>query len=368
MSTALPRRVLIVRLGAIGDVVNALVVANAIRRFDPSVEIGWAVHVLASPLVHAHPSIDRVHMWKRDGGIAEFRRVARELREARYDLAIDLQRLAKSATLARASRAPRILGFDRARTKEGSFLLTRERIPAGDRGAHMVDQYLEFARYLGIADAHAEFPWPDDPAAEAWAESWVRENGAPVLLNMGASKPRNQWPPERFGELALAIERAFRVPIAFTGSKADAAFAGRARGRAIAIDARSGRNWHDLTGSTSLLQLAALQARALGVVTCDTGPMHMAVARGARVIAIFGPGEPRRTGPYGQLANVVRRRADGSAAGLERDRELRTSDVQVEHVMERLAEGFAKEVDVLADHERLAGTPDPEFDVESSGR
>ena len=345
VSTALPRRILIVRLGAIGDVVNALVLANAIRRFDPAVEIGWAVHDLSLPMVHAHPSIDRVHLWKRGGGIAEFRRLVRELREVQYELAIDLQRLAKSATLARASRAPRILGFDRARTKEGSFLLTSERILAGDRSLHMVDQYLEFARYLGIADARAEFRWPDDPAAESWAESWVREHGAPLLLNLGASKARKMWPPERFGELALAIERAFGVPIAFTGSPADSALAGRARGRATALDSRSGKSWHDLTGKTSLIQLAALQARALGVVTCDTGPMHMAVARGARVITIFGPGEPMRTGPYGQLANVVRRRANGTPAGLERDRELRTSDVQVEHVMERLGQWFAGGID-----------------------
>ncbi len=341
VSTALPRRILIVRLGAIGDVVNALVLANAIRRADPSVHIGWAVHNLSLPLVQGHPSIDRVHLWQRGGGFAEWRRLVAELREAEYGLAIDLQRLAKSATLARASNAPRLLGFDRARTKEGSFLLTRERIPAGDRGAHMVDQYLEFTRYLGLAGARAEFRWPDDPASDAWAEAWVAEHGVPLLLNLGASKARKMWPPERFGELALAIERAFRVTIAFTGSPSDSALASRAEGRALAIDQTSGAHRHDLTGKTTLMQLAALQHRSLGVVTCDTGPMHIAVARGARVIALFGPGEPRRTGPYGQLDDVVRCRADGSPAGLDRDRELRMSDIQVEHVMERLGRWFA---------------------------
>lgn len=336
MAVDLPRRILIVRLGAIGDVVNALVLATAIKRADPAVVVGWAVHGLSQPLVAGHPSVDRVHLWRRDGGVAEWRRLTAELRAARYELAMDLQRLAKSVLLARASRAPRILGFDRARTKEGSFLLTRERIAPGDRGAHMVEQYLEFARYLGLADPRAEFPWPDDRASEEWAEGWVRQHGAPLLLNLGASRPRKLWPPERFGELALAVAREYGVPIAFNGAAQDAALAARARARGAELDAGRAGAWHDLTGRTSLLQLAALQRRALAVVTCDTGPMHIAVARGARVVALFGPGEPRRTGPYGQLDDVVRRRGDGSPAGLEPDRALRMEDIRVEHVLERL--------------------------------
>jgi ADP-heptose:LPS heptosyltransferase len=336
MVAALPRRILIVRLGAIGDVVNALVVANAIRRADPGVVIGWAVHPLSRPLVQGHPSVDRVHVWARGGGLAEWRRVTSELRDARYDMAIDLQRLAKSVVLARASRAQRLLGFDRARTKEGSFLLTRERIPPADRGAHMVEQYLEFVRYLGLRDAQAELSLPHDPASAEWAERWVREHGAPVLINLGASKPRKLWEPERFGELALAIGRDFAAPVAFTGSAADGMLAARALQGARSIDASVGSRWSDLTGKTSLLQLAELQRRSRAVVSCDTGPMHIAVACGARVVALFGPGEPRRTGPYGQLERVVRRRADGSAAGMALDRELRTGDIRVEHVLEQL--------------------------------
>ncbi|MCY2958803.1 MAG: glycosyltransferase family 9 protein [Planctomycetota bacterium] len=341
MVVDLPRRILIVRLGAIGDVVNALVLANAIRRADPAVVVGWAVHPLSRPLVQGHPSVDRVHVWARGGGLPELRRISAELRAERYELAIDLQRLAKSAFLARASRAPRILGFDRARTKEASFLLTRERIRPADRSAHMVDQYLEFAHHLGLGDARVELSLPHDPASEQWADSWVREHGSPVLLNLGASKPRKLWPAERFGELALAVERAFGVPIAFTGSAQDTPFAARARERARSVEASAGGGWIDLTGQTSLLQLAALQRRCLAVVTCDTGPMHIAVACGARVVALFGPGEPRRTGPHGQLQNVVRRRPDGSPAGLERDRDLRTEDIRVEHVLERLRDWLA---------------------------
>jgi heptosyltransferase-1 len=336
MKVALPRSILIVRLGAIGDVVNALVLANAIKRADPTVIIGWAVHPLSQPLVAGHPAVDRVHVWTRGLGLLEWRRLVAEVRAARYEMAIDLQRLTKSALLARRSGAPRVLGFDRARTKEASFLWTRERIRTGDRGAHMVEQYLEFARHLGLEDVRAEWLLPTDAASERWAEEWNREHGPVVLFNLGASKPRKLWPADRFGELALAVQREFDVAVAFTGAAPDAPLAARALERARSLDAARCAGWSDLTGRTSLLQLAALQRRSLAVVTCDTGPMHIAVACGARVCALFGPGEPRRTGPHGQLENVVRRRSDGTPAGLEPDRALRMEDIRVEHVLERL--------------------------------
>ena len=144
-ATTLPSRILLVRLGAIGDVVNALVLATALKEHAPTIRIGWAVHDLALPLVEGHPSVDRVHLWARSSGFSVLLRVVRDLRGENYALAIDLQRTAKSAWLARQSGAPRVLGFDRARCKELSWLLTRERIPASDPRGHMVAQYLEFA-------------------------------------------------------------------------------------------------------------------------------------------------------------------------------------------------------------------------------
>ena len=128
-----PARVLIVRLGAIGDVTNALVVANALRDAHPGCFIGWAVHPLSAPLVEGHPSIDRAHVWPRGTGVAGFRALRREIVAEGYDVAIDLQRLQKSSLVARLSGAPRVLGFDRARAKELSWIWTRERIETGPR-------------------------------------------------------------------------------------------------------------------------------------------------------------------------------------------------------------------------------------------
>ena len=120
MSTALPARILIVRLGALGDVVNALALANALVRERPDVAIGWLSHDPAVPLLNAHPSIARVHVLRRGASLRELGTLVREIRAQRYDLALDLQRLTKSALLTRCSGAVRQMGFDRARTKEGS--------------------------------------------------------------------------------------------------------------------------------------------------------------------------------------------------------------------------------------------------------
>jgi len=292
-------RVLAVRLGAIGDVVNALVLATALKETFPQAHLGWVVHPLAEPLVRGHPCVDRVHVWPRDGGPGAFLALVRELRAERYEVALDLQRLAKSALLARLSGAPRVLGHDRARTKELAWLWTNERLAPGEGGEHMLTQYLAFARRLG---ARAEVPrhaFAADAAAEARAEALLGElGGAPVLVNLGASKPANRWAPERFGALAAALAQDGH-PVCLTGGPADRAAAELARPAA-------GSAVRDLVGTTSLRELVALTARARLFVGCDTGPMHLAAAHGVPVVALFGPADPARTGPYGAEHIVLR--------------------------------------------------------------
>lgn len=297
---SLPDRILVVRLGAIGDVVNALVFAAALRETRPDAYIGWVVHPLAAPLVEGHPLLARVHVWRRGLGAREFARLVRELRGERYGLAVDLQRIQKSALLARLSGAPRVLGFDRARTKEQSFLWTNERVAPHAGVQHRVDEYLEVARHLGCAARVPRRLLPSDAAAEAWAAALVDELGAaPILLNLGASKPENRWAPERFGELARALAAEAGAPLCLTGGPDDRV----AAARALAV---SGPGVRDLTGHTSLRQLAALARRARLFVGCDTGPMHLTAAVGTPVVALFGPADPARTGPFGAGHVVLR--------------------------------------------------------------
>ena len=286
---------LVVRTGAIGDVVNALVFASAVKEAHPATEIGWVVHALARPLVTGHPSVDRVHVWRRGGGLSELRRLLGEVRGVGYGMAVDLQRIQKSALVARLSGAERVLGLDRGRAKELSWLWTKEHVAAMPGENHMVDFYMGFARHLGI-DLPVRRLLPRDAAAESWAEAFVGELGAaPVLVNLGATKPDNRWVPERFGQLADALARELDAPVLFTGSEADREME---RGALAALPSDS--RVRSTVGQTDLLQLLALERHSRLFVGCDTGPMHMAAAVGIPCVVLFGPADPARTGPYGE--------------------------------------------------------------------
>jgi lipopolysaccharide heptosyltransferase II len=293
---------LIVRLGAIGDVANALVLATAIKDRDPSVEIGWAVHDLARPLVEDHPSVDRVHVWSRGGGWRELARWIDDVRERGYELAIDLQRIWKSAVLARLSGAGRVLAFDAPRSKEASSLFAGERIAASS-SRHMVDWYLDFARHLGIRDARARFVLPSDSQAARRVEAWRSGSSAAlVAIHVGATKPANRWAPERFGELARLLSERARVDVALIGGPDERAIAERALASARGAPIR------DLVGRTSLIELVELLRRARLAISCDSGPMHLAAAVETPVLALFGAADPERTGPYGTRHRVLRTR------------------------------------------------------------
>ncbi|MEO1699295.1 MAG: glycosyltransferase family 9 protein [Planctomycetota bacterium] len=287
-----PRSVLCVRLGAIGDVANALTVASAIKAADPDVRVGWATHPLSAPLVCGHPAVDRVHLVPRTRSPRALAGVVRELRSGDYDAALDLQRLQKSALLARLSGARRVVGFDRPRTKEVSWIWTNERIATGPREEHMLLQYMRFPRLLGFADESTPPPreLPSDPEAVAFAEALVDELRSPVLLNLGASKPAKLWPAGSFRALCQELLAAGVGPLVLLGGPGD---------KELGAEVAAGLDVRDLSGATTLPMVWEIARRARVMVTGDTGAMHLAAAVGAPVVAVFGPGDAGRTGPYG---------------------------------------------------------------------
>ena len=309
MANSLPARILIVRLGALGDVVNSLALANALVRARPDVRIGWASYELAGPLLQGHPSIARVHLLARGSGVRGWRKLVAEIRAQRYELALDLQRLTKSALLARWSGAPRHIGFDRLRAKEQSWVWHSEHVAAASAERPMAEQAMDFARHFELPDTRIELDLPRDLESELWATRWVAENGAePLLLNLGATKPANRWPARHWGEIAGRVRKELGLTVALTGGPDD-------RPLAAAVLRAGGDGAIDMVGTTSLRQLIALQRRAAAVITADTGPMHTAAAVGVPVIALFGAADERRTGPFAQLQYVQRIRPPCAPCG-----------------------------------------------------
>jgi ADP-heptose:LPS heptosyltransferase len=249
------------------------------------------------------------------------------LRRQRFDLALDLQRIVKSGGFCLAARADRKIGFDRRRCKEMTWLLPFERIPAADPGAHMLDQYMEFGRYLGLSPVPVQWdiPWFGPCRFDLPAEF--------AVLNVGATKPANRWFPDKFAGLADRLAENYDMQCVLTGGPADVE-----DGRAIVDAARYAPV--DLTGRTSLPELITVLRRARVVVSCDTGPMHLAVALEREVVALFGPADPRRTGPY--RGHVIRKKIDCMPCGRRQCMDRRCmAAIEPADVMAGFAEIFA---------------------------
>lgn len=303
-----PKRILIVKLGSIGDVVNTLPLVNVLKNSWPETKLAWLIEPKSFPLVEGHQAVDCFLIFKRKEGVPGVREALREIRVFRPDLVIDLQRILRSAFFARFSGCPRRLGFNRKRSKEFSWLFTNIRIPPNDPGRHMVLQYLEFARYLGIEWSEVKFGLPIDERNREEAKKLLPGGAFGegfISLNIGAAKPENRWPGEHWAALSRMLLETTPRGVLLTGGPGDVK-----RSELIARRFRDEGRFKNLAGRTTLKQLGGIFSLAETVVSADSGPMHIASALGTRTIGLFGPADPRRTGPFNHLDLTLCARGD----------------------------------------------------------
>jgi lipopolysaccharide heptosyltransferase I len=299
-------RFLIVRLGALGDIVHAIPVGAALRRAFPDARIDWLVGAKHREILDLVPVIDRRLVINDrpatssgraalNGGMSMLTAI-RQLRQTHYDVVIDLQGLIKSAILARASGAPRVLGFASSYARESFARLFYTQTYDPGRGGlyhpretrHVVEINLGLLTLIGIDAARAEFPI-DDVESAAAREIRERTGGRYAILNPGAAWPNKRWPPARLAEVARAIRARhglFSVVLWGPGeeSLAREVVAG-ADGAAL------------LVPPTTIADIVALSRGATLMVSGDTGPAHIASALGTPIVGIYGPTRPARNGP-----------------------------------------------------------------------
>ena len=311
--------ILIVKLSSMGDVIHTLPAARAIRRANPDARLGWAVQSRHAGILDGQPWLDEIIRWDRPGW-RNFRRFVGRLRDGRWDVAIDFQGLFRSGLIARLSGAPRRIGYAPLREKAHWFY--NDRVPLKTMDEHAVERYHRLAETLAASTAGLpiERPYlcggPPAPRGDAsdlfplyptaedrrQVQSWLADHGFDerrhrlVVLNPHCRKPVNMWPAGRFIELARRLAACDDVRVAVSGGGVSAEVCGR-----IAADADVWR----ADGRFSLLGTAELFSRAACVVTGDTGPMHIAAATGAPIVALFGPASALRTGPYASDAIVI---------------------------------------------------------------
>jgi lipopolysaccharide heptosyltransferase I len=297
-------KILILKPSSLGDVIQALPVLRLLKLHFPAGEIFWWIDSALAPLLEGDPDLAGVvrferKRWGKPQHWPEMLRSILWLRKQNFDLVIDLQCLARSGAFAWLARGKFLVGLDEAR--EGARGFYDLAVPRENFHTHAVDWYLSVLPPLGVP-VHKKFDWlPERP--EFFAEikrKRSEENSKLILLQPGARWNNKRWPVEKFSNLVSLLAKKFPdTRFAILGSGED-----KALGEIISRAAPS--RTLNLCGETSLPEMIEWVRLCDLMVTNDTGPMHVAAALGKPLVALFGPTEPRRTGPYGQLENVLR--------------------------------------------------------------
>lgn len=302
------KRILIVKLSALGDVVQSLPVAMAIKDHWPDAKLDWLVESPSVGLVQGHPAVNHVLISPRylvgkgkNGYIQVVSSFLRRLRRHRYDYVLDLQGLLKSAIFVSLVRAEAKVGFRGGKEPLAASALNH-RLPPYDPDRPALERYLDTLEPLHVPRPEKiKFGLTPKEADLARVRELIGHAQAPlVVLHPVAKWDSKLWPEEHWAELAKGLSQK-GLRLILTGSAADRQVTTR-----IAAMADLGSMLVDLAGDTNLNQLAALMTLADAVVTTDTGAMHLAGAVGAKVTALFGPTAPWRTGPYGEGHKIMR--------------------------------------------------------------
>ncbi len=308
---------LIVRLSAMGDVIHTLPAAQALRDAFPNAMIGWLIEERWAELLCApgsrrrgprsaqRPLADWVHTvnltgWRKSlSTISTLQQIAKtwnDVRAARYDAAVDLQGAIRSAVLARCSGAGVIYGAAEPRESPASLWYTR---PVIARGTHVIQQNLSVVE--AIAQKKIDVPsvqFPRCIEAEQRIDQQLGEAGIRefAIATPGAGWGAKRWPAERFGQVAKALASDGLRTILNCGPDEEP----------LAAAAQSASDGAAIPMKCSITELIALTRRARLFLGGDTGPLHLAAALRVPVVAIFGPTDPARNGPYGTSSVVLR--------------------------------------------------------------
>jgi 3-deoxy-D-manno-octulosonic-acid transferase/heptosyltransferase-1 len=315
MGARAPERILLIRLSAVGDVINTLPALESIRRGFPKAFVGFVVEDRAHDLIARHPCVDRVHLYRRKRWarflhqparwwtlFEEFSAFARGIRREGYEAALDLQSNLKGALHGLLSGARRRLGFSRGHCREASYLLNNEHVTPESAKINRVQKFLSMAAAIGAPVNGAAYRLPETAEGRRRTGDWIAAQGLSgyVALHPGTSDfgKLKRWIPERFAALAARIGDELRLPSVVTWGPGEKPLA-----EEIAAGSRGHARVAPETGS--ILDLAELIRAARVFVGCDSGPLHLSSAVSTPSVALFGPKDPRTYGPWFPVHRVV---------------------------------------------------------------
>ncbi len=288
MFYALLMKLLVVKLSSLGDLFHALPAVHNIRE-QTGAEIHWAAHTPYAELVGCFGPVARVVPCPRQRTVAALPALARTLAAERYDLALDMQGLLKSALVARLARAKKTVGPSFHR--EGSRLFYSAVAGPRNKSRHAVEENMDFVDWLGLERVPPAFPirLPDRP---------LPGPGPQIALLPQSRWATKNWPVACFADVVRRLQRHIRPAFWLLGDD-------KARDACAAIERAADGTATNLAGSASLVETAALLRQADLLIANDSGPVHMAAALGTPTLVVFGATDPARTGPYGTGHRVL---------------------------------------------------------------
>ncbi len=312
---AAAQKFLIIRTSSLGDVVHALPALRTLRANHPKAHIAWLIEERYRDLLKDNPDLDaviavRTKAWRKKFNLKtlrEIRAALREIRGAQFDVVFDLQGLIKSGVISWLSGAKRRIGFHKSDCKEAANTwFNNEQAAAISKETHVVERYQQLILMAGGDKPDAALPVfavppEDQKRIEAFYEANTEFSRRPIAaINPGAGFPSKLWQPERFAVLADRMVNELGVSILFTWGPGE-----KDKVERIAEKMQAPCR---LAPETSILESIALYRQLSLMVSCDSGPLHLCAALGIPTVALFGPTDPARNGPYGNPhATVVKR-------------------------------------------------------------
>lgn len=295
------RRICVIKPSALGDVVQSLPLLPVLRERFPNAEISWVINHELSELLEGHPHLHELHHFRRRGTARDFFQLLNELRQREFDLVFDLQGLMRSGVMVAATSAPLRVGLETSR--EGAGLACHLTVPGTEKGVSAFRRYWRIAEELGFGDRTPRTIVATSDADHAWAKTALGSIGPVMAIHPGARWMTKRWPIEKFAVVANKAMRQFGYSVVILGSKSEMPVATELQNLLQGFSPR--RPLLNLTGQTTLKQLASVLSQVDVVLTNDSGPMHLAAGLGTPVLGVFTCTSPDISGPVGSQHELV---------------------------------------------------------------
>ncbi|MDR1196251.1 MAG: DUF374 domain-containing protein [Endomicrobium sp.] len=299
-------KILIVQPSRLGDIIFSLPVLAALKRKYPHAKISWIVDERCAEILQGNTLLDNIFIWDRTKrSYSYYKELKNRLRAQKFDLSIDLHGLAKSAMLVRLAKARfKLASSSTNGMRELSWLFSKE-IKSNDPHAHCIERHMEVSKYLGC-DEKIEYPIS---IAESDFESVRKKLAAEKVdvtkiagIHAGGGWLSRRWKPERYAALAQRLKNELGADIVLVGGREGGS---SEKGLNEEIISQAGVEICDLTGKLTLKELCAFFKLCRVFIANEAGPMHIATALQTPSVAILGPTNAKRTGPFGGKTKII---------------------------------------------------------------